>query len=469
MCYNELDIKTLNQYLFFRDGSWHYARRVPKRYADFDNRGYIRKSLRTDSLAVARSRRDALIEAENEFWANVAHVSDGMTEASKEAQATKHAMRRYEAAKRRAMQKGFVFTPNTDLVEAPDVGELLERLKSIPGDPIPKKEDAEAVLGIPPKPSMTVTQAFEVLCNEIAVSELLGKSEAQKASWKKVKLRAVNNFIALVGDLQMDAITREHAREFYNWWAGRLIPKGNEKPLTTNSANRDLGNIRKLYRQYWEFEGEEMRENPFRNLSFAKHKLKDIPHFENDWIRTKFLDPTIFKGLNREAVLLVYAMIETGCRPSELANLVAENIILNDTVPHIRIRPQNDRQLKSKASVREVPLLGVSLAAMRRAPRGFPKYMDKGNLLSASLMKAFRTRDLFPSPDHRIYSFRHSFEKRMLEAGLDYGLRCLLMGHQNSRPSYGDGGSMSYRRDELLKIVHSVPHKFEEQLELIVA
>jgi len=44
----------------------------------------------------------------------------------------------------------------------------------------------------------------------------------------------------------------------------------------------------------------------------------------------------------------------------------------------------------------------------------------------------------------------------MLEAGLDYGLRCTLMGHRNPRPEYGDGGSLTYRRDEMLKIVHPV-------------
>lgn len=83
-------------------------------------------------------------------------------------------------------------------------------------------------------------------------------------------------------------------------------------------------------------------------------------------------------------------------------------------------------------------------------------------------MKVFRTRELFLSKDHRIYSFRHSFEKRMPEAGLDYGLRCLLMGHQNSRPSYGDGGSMAYRRNEIMKIVHSVSKQFENELAAVI-
>lgn len=42
------------------------------------------------------------------------------------------------------------------------------------------------------------------------------------------------------------------------------------------------------------------------------------------------------------------------------------------------------------------------------------------------------------------------------------------MGHKNSRPSYGDGGSMAYRRDELMKIVHPVPEKFENELSAVI-
>jgi integrase len=106
--------------------------------------------------------------------------------------------------------------------------------------------------------------------------------------------------------------------------------------------------------------------------------------------------------------------------------------------------------------VREIPLVGVSLEAMKCAPNGFPHYHDRGYLLSQTLLKGFKVRELLPTTSHRIYSFRHSFEKRMLEGGLDYGLRCTLMGHRNPRPEYGDGGSLAYRRDELLKIAHPV-------------
>ena len=35
------------------------------------------------------------------------------------------------------------------------------------------------------------------------------------------------------------------------------------------------------------------------------------------------------------------------------------------------------------------------------------------------MMKNFRNRGLLESPDHKIYSFRHAFEKRMQEANCD--------------------------------------------------
>ena len=199
--------------------------------------------------------------------------------------------------------------------------------------------------------------------------------------------------------------------------------------MSGSSGNKDLGSLRKLYRRYFEHIGEEERENPFRNMRFKDKILTKVMPFKNDWVRSHILAPDVFDGLNRQGALLCMALIETGCRPSELANIKPENIRLDAEVPHIRIRPTKDRELKSGVSVRDIPLVGVALEAMRQAPNGFPHYRDRSYLLSASLTKAFKARELFPTKQHRIYSFRHSFENRMLEAGLDFGLRCSLMGH----------------------------------------
>ena len=95
---------------------------------------------------------------------------------------------------------------------------------------MPNKKDADAVLGLIERPSVKISQAMDLYCEEIAVGDLLGKSDEQKKSWRKVKMRELKNFIKINGDLPMHEITRDHARKYYNWWAGRVVPKRELSP-----------------------------------------------------------------------------------------------------------------------------------------------------------------------------------------------------------------------------------------------
>ena len=451
-----------DRYLKCRNGKWQYYRRVPKEFAEHDNRGTIRVSLKTDSLTMARAKRDALAEADEQLWMTLASAKGSIARLLDPA--TSQILKRYEAARHRAMSKDYIYTPADQLAETANLEEIVSRLLEVAKQPENEKKEAEALLGGVNRPKIPVSKAFEIYCEKIALSDTVRKSPAQIKAWRKAKKRAVNNFIKICGDLSMNEIERRHGQAFYDWWGKRLIPDPSGKAMAPNTANRDIGNMKKLFREYWAFEGEEERENPFRNLRYSDKQIEKVPHFENEWVREKMLNPTVFSGLNPQAVLICYALIETGCRPSEIANLKPENIILSGDTPHIKIRATNDRELKTSSSVREIPLVGVSLEAMKKAPQGFPHYHDKNNLLSITLHKGFRARKLFPTPKHKIYSFRHSFEKRMLEGGIDYGLRCDLMGHSNTRPDYGDGGSLSYRRNELEKIAHPMPYEFRMAL-----
>jgi len=222
----------------------------------------------------------------------------------------------------------------------------------------------------------------------------------------------------------MAEIDRHDGQAFYEWWSARVDPKDGSKPRSGNSGNKDLTNLRILFRSYWSYEGDPKRDNPFEGLRFKNVVYKDIPPFSVDWLQNRILAKDALKSLNEDARLIVYALIETGCRPSEIANLRKEHIILDADVPHLKIRPTVNRKLKSKSASRDIPLLDVSLEAMRQRPNDFQRYRDKGSLLSQTLMKRFKADGLFESPDHRIYSIRHAFEKRMLEADIDYGLRC---------------------------------------------
>ena len=443
-------IRRLDQYLRLRGDIWHYVRRVPKAVRHIDDRTLIYRSLDTDSRKVARQRRDICADEDNQRWNEI--MPNRFQSTPRDAA--------YRDASHRARSQGFNYEPMESLVSQNTITDLLRRLialEPLKDSPQQKEErDADALLGSVKTLSATITEAMDLYLSEIVADELSSKSPEQIQNFSKIKRRAVANFVNLNGDIDMRDITREHAHAVRKFWHERIHPKDGSKPMSGSSGNKDLGSLRKLYRRYFEHIGEEERENPFRNMRFKDKILTKVMPFKDDWVRSRILAPDVFDGLNRQGALLCMALIETGCRPSELANITPENIRLDAEVPHIRIRPTKDRELKSGASVRDIPLVGVALEAMRQAPNGFPHYRDRSYLLSASLTKAFKARELFPTKQHRIYSFRHSFENRMLEAGLDFGLRCTLMGHRNPRPEYGDGGSLAYRRDELLKIAHPV-------------
>jgi integrase len=429
-----------DRYLKCRSNRFYYYRRVPLTVAHLDPRGTIRIALKTTNVDLARMKRDQIERADSLYW-------EGLRSGNRES-----AFKRYHAAVTHAVALGFSYAPAPEIAEAAPITEVLQRIDVVPA---PRNTPvAQAVLGHAPRPRLTITEAFDVYVNEIEAPKLTGKSPGQYENWLAPKKRAVAHFIDVVGNLALEDITRENARTFYQWWLARVIPPAgsNAEPLSPESAKRDLGNMRKLFAAYTAHIGKDNLPNPFRNFSFSIAGTEKRHPFPTNWIAERILAADALAGLNNDARLIVYAMIETGARPSEIANLLPEQIFLDAPVPYISIRNTDKREVKTKPSIREIPLLGISLAAMQCAKRGFPRYYDRGNALSATLSKYFRTNGLFPSEQHVIYSFRHSFEKRMTEAGLDFGLRCVLMGHSTKRPVYGDGGSMAYRRDQLAKI-----------------
>lgn len=202
-------MRSLNQFLKNRNGRWHYCRRVPAAFEQFDKRGLIRTSLKTSSLEVARVRRDALAEADEHYWSSLSLAGDA---------AISSASARYRAARKRAMARGFVYTPVDELASVGALEEILTRLKEIPCSPIEEKTEADALLGAAKPAAPPISEAFEIYHTQIAKTDLIGKSDEQKANWKKIKLRVVNNFIGVCGDLPMDKIGRQEAQEFRSWW-----------------------------------------------------------------------------------------------------------------------------------------------------------------------------------------------------------------------------------------------------------
>ena len=118
--YNMAEMKSLDQHLQRRGGRWHYIRRIPARFRKLDTRGTIRTALDTSSLQVARARRDAMVEADDQYWAHLAFQNEqcGTVDVSRQ---------RYEAARTRAKARGFIYTPLPELTATIDVADCRKK------------------------------------------------------------------------------------------------------------------------------------------------------------------------------------------------------------------------------------------------------------------------------------------------------------------------------------------------------
>lgn len=400
-------------------------RRVPKKYESVEPRRFVWLSLHTDSMSEAEAKAGPAWEQLVAAWE------------AKLAGDTSDAEQRFQAARDLAETRGFRYM-RVDKVAKLPTHELLNRIDAVSmkvGKP--DLQEAAAFLGGAKEPAITVTRALELYW-DLARQKTFGKSADQMRKWKNPRKKAIKTFIKVVGDKAISEITADDMLDFRAWWLDRIENEG----LTPGSANKDLihlGDVLKTVNKM-------KRLNlvlPLSDLSFKEGEAEQRPPFSDTWINQKILAPGVLNGLNEDARYIVLAMINTGARPSELAALTSDQIRLDSNVPHISIEPVA-RQLKSVNARRMIPLCGISLEAMRARQDGFPRYCDSSASLSATVNKFLRGNGLMETPKHTLYGLRHSFEDRMLAAGVDERIRRDLMGHALDRERYGRGASLEH-------------------------
>jgi integrase len=403
-------------------------KRVPKRYELVEPRKFVWLSLHTDSMSEALSKEGPAWEQMVAGWE--ARLAGDAADAEQ----------RFNAARELAELRGFRYLRADKVAKLP-TEELLARIDAVPmRNGKPDLQEAAALLGGAREPEITVTRAL-ALYWELAREKTIGKSADQLRKWRNPRLKAVRTFIDVVGDKVLSEITGDDMLDFRAWWLDRIENEG----LTPGSANKDLihlGDVLKTVNRM-------KRLNlvlPLSDLSFKEGEQVPRPPFSTAWISDRILASGALTGLNEDARGILLAMINTGARPSELAALTPAQIHLGGKVPHISIEPV-ERQLKSANARRVIPLCGISLAALRACPEGFPRYRGSSASLSATVNKYLRYHGLMETPQHTLYGLRHSFEDRMLAAGVDERIRRDLMGHALDRERYGKGASLEHLQE----------------------
>ena len=249
--------------------------------------------------------------------------------------------------------------------------------------------------------SMTLSEALELY--------LRLKGNNKDKIFHRGAERNMQSVIDVLGDRPVDEYASSDAASYRDY----LLKKG----LTTNSVKRNFSTIRSIINLCIQEHGLDCK-NAFSRVYLPdlddSKKRKPIP-IEN--IRQIQED---CKLEDDEARWLVALISDTGIRLSEAAGLHINDIILDEDIPYINLKPHPWRSLKTKGSQRQIPLVGASLWAANRVKTNshhtfaFPRYnttsTTNGNSASAAINKWLKQR----VPDGCvIHSFRHSLRDRL--------------------------------------------------------
>ena len=211
--------------------------------------------------------------------------------------------------------------------------------------------------------------------------------------------------------------------------------------------------------------------NPWMNLT-ASVGAKDSNTSEDRKNKRRSFTPDelakylqALSHLNPEAQLIGLLMAHTGCRTMESGGLLIKDVQLGANTPHIQIKYNRIRTLKTRNSVRDVPLVGIALDMIRdyltkmdaSAPEAplFPRYGRDGgmNAVSALLNGIIRRRLKISDKNLVAYSTRHTMKDKLraLQTPEDIQHRILGHGTKSQADGYGDGNPLVHLQDVLVK------------------
>lgn len=418
-------------FLTRRCGTWHFVRRVPTEFADLDSRRIIKHTTKVRIAQDRNGRRAARVASKlNEelelFWKG---LSEGRS---------KDELRRYDEARRRARSLGFDYVENAQLVILPPE-QRLERLEALVSRGVTNDPTARAaLLGAEKRPVFRVSKIFEEY-ESLTKNEVKDYSPNQLRIWRNTRMRAAQNFFSVVGDKPVNEVTEDDGIDFTEWWRGRVL----EEEVTVKTANKDIGAVSRMLKDL-SIRRRLKIPDIFNGLRLRGEVERTRMPFETQFIQDKLLATGALDRLNEDARYVFYVIAETGMRASEVVNLQEDAIRLNAKIPYVKIWPDG-RRLKTEDSERDIPLVGVALAAMKHRAQGFPRYRDKSASLSATVNKFLGQNGLRPTEDHTVYSLRHSFKDRLVAAQAPDSMIDSLMGHKTYKPKYGLGPSLELK------------------------
>ena len=280
--------------------------------------------------------------------------------------------------------------------------------------------------------------------------------------------RRIEKALGPLNKLALVDLKREHGRKLRDHMRQAPAQGKAGKLISSGTIRREMNIVRAMVTlAIEEFDLEGVAKNPFAGLS--EPSSSDAPTVASEdrdplpvevllamrsRMRDKVQDPVLG---------LIWRLLEgTGCRGAEVVGLRREDVVIDGLYPHINVAWHEDRRVKTKTSIRSVPLVGDALEAAREAlklsegePMLFPKYAHQGgpDAASAALMKHLRT--ITKDKRHVVYSLRHNMKDLLVLAGTSERVENRIMGH-----TVGGLGDRVYGgNDAKLKVAYEAMEK----------
>lgn len=426
------------KYLLKKNGRYFYHRRVPGEVQEYDPRPYVRIALRTDSEKDAVRRIVAQNDKLEAYWQSLIDT------------AQRHSDVLYQNLVKRAKLFGFSYLPAPKVATVP-LEDIIERVRHVTVHDN-NQYHAEAVLGAHAAPKITLSVALTKFWL-LARDKTVHKSPNQLRKWKTPRKRAIDNLIGCIGDKDITKITRDDMLKFRDEWIDRI----ETDKLVKNSANKNFSQIKVII----DTVNKNLKlginvSHIFGELSLGEDDRGTRPPFETDWLLEKLLLKENFRDIDAQAMWALFAFAETGAGLAEQTSLMPEDIRLDTDIPHIDIKRRAGKSSKTAFRPRQIPLVGFALDAFKACPQGFTDYIDNPDYLANILGGHLREKGLFPSEEHTLYSLRHSFQDRLIDADVPERVQAELMGHSVrvalGRERYGKGPTLAKKLEWMQKI-----------------
>jgi len=299
---------------------------------------------------------------------------------------------------------------------------------------------------------MTMNDAFDRFWEYIR-DEWRSVSRDQQRVKRNIYLKSIRNFETAVGPTLFHDLDRKHAIAFRRWWVDRVEEKG-LKPYT---GNREINSLRRMITVVLDIDGSS-KTNPFTSVRLKEEAdVSRIP-LSVAQISTLCARETL-PDLHPDFHRLFRILVNTGMRPVEAIGLELEDVILDHDIPHVHVRKNGTRGLKTAHSERLLPLLGVSLQAARELTYagGWGKRLGKNMYATSVINRNLRNSGLVTDKRQSLYSLRHWFQDQLTKRDVVDRAQAQLMGHKFQRPKYGYGKDLTELRDIIAPFAIEAP------------